>query len=145
MDGDHLTLTDVHTAFSEAWTADTVLVVSADQFQMWLAKLYESRGRDAPPKLPLLRPLRNSVIHLEHASIDEESWVATPANSHSERTGIGRLPGGELAIAIGSSSKVLGVIEEGEIETYIDHLLAELAAELDDYAQDWLSEVARGR
>lgn len=145
MDSDFLTWEDVQKAFSAVWTAECLLIVTASQFELWLTKLHLARNRSAPERLPYLRELRNSVVHLDEAIIDEEEWVATAGSRAGERSGIGALPGAQLSLWLNGSGDVLNVISADALEAYVDSLLDELARELDDYASDWYEMIQSGR
>ncbi len=142
MDPVEITWHDVMGAFSAAWTAESMLIISASQFEVWLAKLYESRGLTPPERMPYLRELRNAIVHLDASVIDTESWTARPSERQT-RTGVGALPDGELLIWLNGTEDVLGVISADALEAYVRSLLDELRDELDDYASDWFAEMLR--
>lgn len=144
MDPIELTWEDVTNAFSAAWIAESMLIMSASQFEVWMSKLYASRDRQPPERLPYLRELRNSIVHLDEANIDE-TWTATAGTRQGERTGIGALPNRQLQLWLSGSADVLGVISADDLEQYVRGLLSELARELDDYAHDWFDFINSGR
>lgn len=144
MDPAELTWEDVTKAFSAAWIAESMLIMSASQFEVWMSKLYLSRGRPEPERMPYLRELRNSVVHLDEAKIDDQ-WVATAGTRQGERYGIGALPSQQLEIWLSGSGDVLGVLSADNLERYIGDLLGELDRELDDYARDWFDFINSGR
>lgn len=143
MDPVEISWHDVIRAFSEAWTAECKLIISAEQFELWLAKLYVARGREEPARLPYLKELRNAVVHLSESDIDEDEWVARPSGYRQLTYGVGALPQGELAIWLNGTADVLGVISADALEQYVAALLGELDRELDDYASDWWAEMRR--
>lgn len=141
MDVDGLSWDDVETAQRSVWSTECLLILSASNLETWMKKLYESRGRAAPPRIELLKQLRNSIEHLHEAEIDEETWTATPTNGHAVRTGVGALPDGQFDVWAGP----LSYVSVDDIESLATALLDELARELDDYARDWLEMVNSGR
>lgn len=140
-DVDGLTWDYVEEVQRTVWSTECLLILSASNLETWMRKLYEIRRRGAPPRIALLKQLRNSIEHLHEANIDETTWTATPANAYSERRGIGALPDGKFDVWSGP----LVYVPEDEIESLAKGLLDELATELDDYVRDWIELVNSGR
>jgi hypothetical protein len=51
MDGD-ITIDDLAAAWQAAWTAEALLVISADNLERWIKRLYREHGREPRPPHP---------------------------------------------------------------------------------------------
>lgn len=142
MDGD-VTMDQLAAAWQAAWTAEALLVISADNLERWIKRLYVERGRAPLKPHPQLRALRNTVEHMDESEFGEDDWVARPGRGQSR--GLGALPGASLPIAVGSREQVFGLISHNELEGIVNVLIDELDRELDDYATDMFAFYREGR
>lgn len=136
MDGD-VTTDHLAASWQAAWTAEALLVISADNLERWIKRLHLDRGREPKTPLPLLRKLRNAIEHMDESEFDDEEWIARPTKSQSR--GLGALPDASLSISVGSHDKVFGLITLDELQSIVDSLVNELERELDDYAEDMIA------
>ncbi|WP_324701303.1 hypothetical protein [Micrococcus sp. HOU01] len=136
MDGD-VTMDQLASAWQAAWTAEALLVISADNLERWIRRLYVDRGREPLERHSQLRTLRNAVEHMDESEFDEDDWVARPGEPQSR--GLGALPDASLRIAVGSLEQVFGLISHEELQGIVDVLISELEREIDDYATDMIA------
>lgn len=134
MDGD-ITMDHLAASWQAAWTAEALLVISADNLERWVKRLYKERGREPVPAHPQLRSLRNAIEHMDESDFEDDEWVARAAGSKQKR-GLGSLPDASLPIDVGSRDSVFGLISHDDLQSIVDSLIHELEQELDDYATD---------
>lgn len=137
MDGD-ITMDHLQAAWQAAWTAEALLVISADNLERWIKRLYLEHGRTPKAPHPQLRALRNAIEHMDESEFDDEAWIATPGKSGQPR-GLGALPNRSLSIAVGSQESVFGLISHADLQALVDGLVDELEQELEDYAADMIA------
>lgn len=136
MDGD-ITMDHLAASWQAAWTAEALLVISADNLERWIKRLHTERGRQPRPPQPQLRTLRNAIEHMDESEFDEDEWVARPGKSQDR--GLGALPNASLSISVGSREKVFGLIGHDELQGIVNALLDELDRELNEYAEDTIA------
>ncbi len=134
-DGD-VTMDQVAASWQAAWTAEALLVISADNLERWMKRLYIDRGREPRTPHAQLRALRNAIEHMDESEFDDD-WIARPGR-HQER-GLGALPNASLPISTGHRTMVFGLIAHDELESIVGALIDELDRELNDYATDMIA------
>lgn len=134
MDGD-VTMDHLATSWQAAWTAEALLVISADNLERWIKRLYKERGREPAPAHPQLRALRNAIEHMDESDFEDDEWVARAAGSKQKR-GLGALPEASLPIDVGAADSIFGLISHDDLQDIVDTLIHELEQELNDYATD---------
>ncbi|GAA1440720.1 hypothetical protein [Leifsonia poae] len=132
MDGD-VTMDELAASWQAAWTAEALLVISADNLERWIKRLYTERGRQPRPPHPQLRALRNTIEHMDESEFDNEEWVARPGRPQGR--GLGALPDPSLSISVGDRENVFGLISHDELQAIVSALIDELERELSDYAE----------
>jgi hypothetical protein len=138
MDGDGISEVDLIAKIREIWITESMLVHAASNLEVWIAKLYRVRRRRVPRPIRHLKQLRNALEHLEEASFDDESGVATARTQQATRSGIGALPGAQLQVGLGGDGLLFGVISPDELHTLVGGLVADLDGELDEHVEDWI-------
>ncbi|WP_426624432.1 hypothetical protein ACPPVW_18800 [Leifsonia sp. McL0607] len=133
MDGD-VTMDDLAASWQAACTAEAMLVISADNLERWIKRLYTARGRQPRAPHPQLRALRNAIEHMDESEFDDDEWVAR--SGKSQKLGLGALPESRLLISVGSNDKVFDLISHDELQGIVNALLDELEREQTDYAKD---------
>lgn len=136
-DGD-VSLDDLARAWQAAWIAEALLVISADNLERWVKRLYVENGRQPRPPHPQLRALRNAIEHMDESEFDDETWTASPGESGQSR-GLGALPNASLSIAVGSRDKVFDIISHEDLQAIVDGLVRELEREITDYEEDMVA------
>lgn len=136
MDGD-VTMDHLAASWRAAWTAEALLVISADNLERWIKRLHTERGRQPLAPHPQLRALRNAIEHMDESEFDDDEWVARPGRSQGR--GLGALPDASLSISVGSGDKAFGLISHDELQGIVNALLDELEREQSDYAEDLIA------
>lgn len=131
--GGDVTMDELAASWQAAWTAEALLVISADNLERWIKRLYTERGRQPRPPHPQLRALRNAIEHMDESEFDNEEWVARPGRSQGR--GLGALPDARLSISVGDRENVFGLISHDELQAIVSALIDELERELSDYAE----------
>lgn len=143
MDGD-VTTDHLAASWQAAWTAEALLVISADNLERWIKRLYIERGRTPAPAHPRLRALRNAIEHMDESDFEDDEWIARAAGTKQGR-GLGALPESSLSISPGSHDSVFGLIKHEDLQSIVNTLIHELDRELDDYAADMFLFYREGR
>ncbi|MDD7930789.1 hypothetical protein [Microbacterium thalli] len=134
-DGD-VTMDQLAASWQAAWTAEALLVISADNLERWIKRLYTDRGREPRAPHPQLRALRNAVEHMDESEFDDD-WIARPGRR--QERGLGALPEASLPISTGDRTMVFGLIPHDELASIVTGLIGELDREIADYAQDMIA------
>ena len=129
---------DLQADFREDWAATHLLVVAANQAELWVRKLREIRGQTVPPKKAVLVNLRDALEHLKDAEFAEGDAIAGTAGNKSLRA----LPGSRLPIAFGvGDDSVFGLVTVAELERAALDVVGQIEDELTQAAEDWYGEL----
>lgn len=128
---------DYESAFRALWVECVLTVWIADGLHRWLGRLAKEIGEDPPTPIPLLRDLRNALMHLDEASLDEEGPYADPQGTGIKGKSLRELPKARLLIRTWSpGSRLFDLIDVDQLDTMARKLLDQLEAELDAMAED---------
>lgn len=135
---------DYEQAFRALWTECVLTVWIADGLHRWLVRLARELGEAEPEEIEHLRLLRNALIHLDEAALDEDGPHAGSSGNRSLRD----LPGSRVLVqSWRSGSPLFDLIDVEKIESLASALLDRLERELDEMAEDYVvqAEIDRRR
>lgn len=126
---------DYEQAFRALWSECVLTVWIADGLHRWLVRLARELGEEVPGEIEHLRQLRNALVHLDEAALEEEGAYAGESGNRSLR----ELPGSRLLVRSWEpGSPLFDLLDVEKIEGLSVDLLGRLERELDELAEDYV-------
>lgn len=126
---------DYERAFRSLWTECVLTVWIADGVHRWLLRLARELGEVPPEEIEYLRLLRNALMHLDEAALDEEGPHAG-SDGRTNRS-LRDLPESRVLVQSWQpGSALFDLIDVEKIERLARTLLDRLDRELDQMAED---------
>jgi hypothetical protein len=135
MDDPTLTEWDIAARIDEVWVEQHLLMVSAQQFEMWAKRMAEAPGEIQPEEDRLMRLLRNSLEHFDEAELNDIEALPGLSGNRSLRD----LPGSRLPLGVtlgADKVMVCDLVELDAIETNCRQLANEILDEIQRPAID---------
>lgn len=139
---------EVKETFDAVWAEEHLFVVAVAQFYNWVTRLVdEDFTVRSPGDIPSLTELRNTLEHLNEASL-EGDYVRPDPSAHTKNWSLSKLPEGELVLGTrwgGEGLTAFGVLDVDTVERECRQVMSDIfdegvAPHVDSYIQMLVDE-----
>ncbi|MCW2674080.1 MAG: hypothetical protein JWP14_2669 [Frankiales bacterium] len=139
---------EVKETFDAVWVEEHLFVVAVAQFYNWVTRLVDEGSTvRSPSDIPSLTELRNTLEHLNEASL-EENYARPDPYAQKKNWSLSKLPAGELFLGThwgGATLTAFGMLDVDTVERECRQVMSDIfdervAPHVDSYIQMLIDE-----